>query len=329
VNPFVFIVGCPRSGTTLLGRMVDAHPDVAVIHEGRFVAPWFERRVGLTPDGAVTPELIERLVAFRPFQKGVRVGREQLEQLLGTGNHGSYSSFVGAVFDLHGRALGKPLVGDKTPHYVRCLPTLHALWPRAKLVHLIRDGRDVALSVLGWPKVVERGGSVARYEAFREDPVAAVALWWEWYVRLGTEDGAALGPELYHEVRYEALVADPATECARLCAFLGVPYDERMLAFHEGREREKPGLDAKKAWRPVTPGLRSWRSEMPAPDLERFEAAAGDLLDELGYERGAPDPGSEAAAHAGRLRRSLMLELRERRRRRLPRRWQELAQRAS
>jgi sulfotransferase family protein len=320
VNPFVFIVGCPRSGTTLLGRLVDAHPDIAVIHEGRFVADWFERRRGLTPQGTVTPELVQALLEYRPFEH-VDVGREQLERLIRSGDHLPYARFVSAVFDLHGRAHGKRLVGDKTPHYVRSIPTLHSLWPSAKVVHLIRDGRDVALSALRWRKVVERGGSVARYAAFHEDRLSTVAVWWEWLVRLGREDGAALGPELYHEVRYEALVADAGRECARLCDFLGLPYDARMLSFHEGRVRDEPGLDAKKAWRPVTPGLRSWRSEMSTEDVTRFEAAAGGLLDELGYVRGVPDPPPEAAEHARLVRRSFASELRDSRRRRLPSYW--------
>jgi Sulfotransferase family len=323
MNPYLFIVGCPRSGTTLLGRMVDAHPDVAVIHEGRFAPDWFERRRGLTPDGHVTPELIDRLLDHPPFER-VSVGRAELERLLGDGDRVPYADFVGRIFDLHGRAQGKRLVGDKTPHYVRSLPTLHDLWPAARIVHLIRDGRDVAQSVLGWRKVAVRGGSVARFAAYRQDPVATVACWWEWFVRLGREDGSALGPDTYHEIRYESLVAGPAAECERLCDFLEVPYDDRMVRFHEGRERDDPGLDAKKAWRRATPGLRDWRSEMSPTDVERFEAAAGGLLDELGYERGARASSAGLERHAARMRSSFAAELRARRRR-LPSRWRATA----
>jgi sulfotransferase family protein len=320
MNPYLFIVGCPRSGTTLLGRMVDAHPDIAVIHEGRFAPEWYERRRGLTTDGLVTPELIDRLLGHPPFEN-ISVDRAELEVLLGGGARVTYADFVAGIFDLHGRAHGKRLVGDKTPHYVRSLPTLHSLWPAAKIVHLIRDGRDVTQSVLGWRKVTERGGSVARFSAFREDRVAAVACWWEWLVRLGREDGAAIGPAGYHEVRYEALVTEPAAECRRLCDFLGVPFDGRMLAFHEGRERDDPAIDAKKAWRPVTPGLRDWRSEMAPADVERFEAVAGGLLDELGYERAGRPLSTGLRDHADRVRRSFASELRGRRHRRLPTSW--------
>jgi hypothetical protein len=115
-----------------------------------------------------------------------------------------------------------------------------------------------------------------------------------------------LGPELYYEMRYEALVSEPEQACRAICDFLELPWSERMLAFHEGREKDDANLSAKKAWRPVTPGLRSWRTEMSAADLERFEAVTGALLDELGYPRAAPDPSPAAMRHAELVRESLV-----------------------
>jgi hypothetical protein len=282
VNPFAFIVGCPRSGTTLLGRMVDAHPDIAVIHEGRFAPDWYERRRGLTAAGLVTPELIGSLLGHPPF-KNVSVGREELEGLLDGGAPGTYADFVAGIFDLHGRAHGKRLVGDKTPHYVRSLPTLHSLWPAAKIVHLIRDGRDVTQSALGWRKVTERGGSVARFSTFRDDRVATVACWWEWLVRLGREDGAAIGPAGYHEVRYEALVADPDATVREICAFAGIPYEPSMLDY-AGAVDVSTKAHQQRLLTPPTTGVRSWRDDMSAADAAGFEAVAGDLLRELEYD---------------------------------------------
>ncbi len=95
---------------------------------------------------------------------------------------------------------------------------------------------------------------------------------------------------------------NPAEECAKLCSFLRLPFDDAMVRFHEGRTRKEPGLSTKKAWLPPTPGLRDWRSQMPPEDVERFEAAAGDLLDELGYERAYPHLPQHALAHASRIR---------------------------
>jgi hypothetical protein len=316
MNPFAFIVGSARSGTTLLRRIVDAHPQIAILREQHWLPKWFERRKGVTPEGFATPELVSELIKYEKFAR-LNISREQLEGLLISDEPVKYSDFVTGVFDLYGQAQGKPLVGDKTPAYVERMPTLHALWPEAKFVHLIRDGRDVCLSILDWKK---RDRTPGRYATWEDDSVSTIALWWKRRVRLGREAGASLDPGLYHEVRYESLVARPADECEALCGFLGVPFDAAMLRFHEGQERAKPDLEAKKAWRPITPGLRDWRSEMPAEDLERFEAAVGDLLKELGYERAFPRPSSRALEHAARTRETFSRDVQERGER-LPERW--------
>src|SRR5262249_14931815 len=147
--------------------------------------------------------------------------------------------FLKGFFGLYARSQGKPLVGSKTPAYVRRLPTLHALWPGARFIHLIRDGRDVCLSVLAWEHAARTAG---RYATWDRDPVTTAALWWERKVRLGREGGVAAGPGRYHEVRYEALVARPAEACAGLCAFLGLAYDAAMPRFHERPARaDQPG----------------------------------------------------------------------------------------
>ncbi|MGH3146282.1 MAG: sulfotransferase family protein [Rubrobacter sp.] len=298
LNPYLFIVGCPRSGTTLLRRLVDAHPLIAIPREQHWLAKWFERRKGVTPEGTVTPELIDDLLEYEKFVR-LGIGREDLEGLMASGQAISYASFVSSVFDLYGQARGKPLVGDKTPAYVRSIPTLSSLWPEARFVHITRDGRDVCLSAINW----DRSARLAdRFSTWREDPVTTAALWWEHMARAGHEAGGQLAPGLYHELRYETLIRNPEGACRKLCEFLEVPYEDAMLHFHEGRTKTKPGLDAKKAWLPVTSGLRDWRTEMSDEDTERFEAAVGGLLDELCYERAFPNPSPRAVEHASKLR---------------------------
>jgi hypothetical protein len=211
----------------------------------------------------------------------------------------TYADFVQGIFDLYGHRQGKRLVGEKTPGYVRSITTLHSLWPRARFIHILRDGRDVCLSILAWRRADRAAG---RFPTWAEDPVMTTAFFWDWNVRLGRERGAALGAELYREVSYEALVTQPADECAVLCQFLHLPYDGNMLRYHEGLTRLEPGLDAKAAWLPPTAGLRDWRRQMAATDVECFEAAAGDLLDELGYDRAYPSPAADLLARASTIR---------------------------
>jgi hypothetical protein len=297
-NPCLFVVGCPRSGTTLLRRILDAHPDLAITPETHWVIRCFERGIGVTPEGFATPDLVTHLAAS-PKLGRTGIGRTELERLLPAGRPVPYAEFVRAFFDLYGRIENKPRVGDKTPGYVRRLPLLHDLFPDARIVHLIRDGRDVVLSALAWrrwPKLSKR------FATARLHPVPTAALWWERHVRSGREAGAALRSDIYHEVRYEALVADPAATAESLCSFLDLHFDDAMLRFHEKRARREPGLSAKKAWLPPTPGLRAWTKEMSVEDVERFEAMAGDLLEELGYARAAPRPSAAARGLAAEIR---------------------------
>jgi hypothetical protein len=288
-NPYLFVVGCPRSGTTLLQRMLDAHPLLAVSNDPHFIPFAPGVRDGLDPP--ITPELVDWLLGYRTF---ARLGLDESAVRAAADCGGTFRDLVARLYDVFGGQRGKPLAGEKTPRYVRYLPLLHALFPAARVVHLVRDGRDVALSTLDWARP-DRGPG--RFRLWERSPVAVCALSWRWHVTTGMRDGAALGA-LYTEVRYEDLVARPATALRRVVSAVGLPFDERMLTFHVGRTRADPGLSAKEAWLPPTAGLRDWRTQLSAGDVELFEALAGDLLARLGYERAyeAVSPAAEAAA---------------------------------
>ena len=322
MNPYLFIVGCARSGTTLLQRMINVHRQIAITPESHWICRLFEQGRGLTPEGVVTPELIPLLLEdLNPRFARLNIGREELLRLLVCDRAVHYASFVSDILDLYGKAKGKELVGNKTPGFVRKIHTLQRLWPQARIVHLFRDGRDVCLSMINRPLNHVNRGPLCTWA---QDAVTTAALWWEWSVKWGRQAGNSLGSGLYYEMRYESLVAQPAEECAALCAFLGVPFEEGMLRFHEGRKRTVPPSDAKHAWlpsagdesefrlRPITAGLRDWRSQMSHADVEKFEAAAGELLDELGYPRAIPRLRSERLEDASRIRELLALDSRAR-----------------
>lgn len=297
-NPYVFVVGSPRSGTTLLKRLLDSHPLLAVTRETHWIPRFYERGIGLTSKGDVTPALSSRLFEHPRFSH-LKLDPKQVEETLAAMADRPYADFVSHLFDLCAKREHKPFVGDKTPPYVRKIDVLSGLWPQARFVHLIRDGRNVCLSMLNWRMAHRAAG---RRSTWHEDPVSTAALWWEWLVRLGREAGARLPSWRYYELRYEDLVADPDQQCRQLCRFLDFPYEEEMLHYHRGRTKTDPDLSANGAWLPPTPGLRDWSSQMPTPDLQRFEAAAGRLLEELGYETLAAAPSPGALRHADRMR---------------------------
>ncbi len=280
VNPYLFVVGAARSGTTLLQRMLDAHPRLAVVNETYWLPRKFRERTGLTREGIVTDALLPLLLASPKFER-MGVDEGDLARLLADEQPVRYERFVAKIFDLYAKRAGKPLAGDKTPGYVRRMTQIHALWPRARFLHIIRDPRDVCLSMLDWRSGERTAG---QYGTWDMDPLVSAALYWRYSVAVGREAGAALGPRLYHEVRYESLVSASARELKGICAFLDLPYAEAMLRFYEGRTRPKPGRSSKAQWLPPTAGLRDWRTQLSGEDVERIEVAVEDLLPRLGYE---------------------------------------------
>lgn len=297
-NPHAFVVGCPRSGTTMFQRMLAMHPSLATLPEVGWLATAPADRDSVDADGCVTPQFLRRL-ADRPAlgrYAQLPVSTEEIESLLTSSARIRYNVFAGWLLDRHAATRGRPLVVNKTVGNALHVDALAKTWPHARVVHLIRDGRDVAMSANGWrraPRLAEK------FPTWAEEPVATAALWWEWHVRRAREAGRALGPDRYLEVHYEQLVRWPEAILSVVCGFLGVDYDPAMTRFHEGRETDTPGMDAKHAWRPVTVGLRDWRTQMTHADQARFVAVAGDLLDELGYPPADVPLSREAIAAAG------------------------------
>jgi len=281
-NPYAFVVGCPRSGTTMFQRMLAMHPRLAILPEVEWLSTAPGDPDAVDADGCVTPQFLRRLLDRPGLGRYARlpVAADEIDALLMSGARVPYDLFAGWLLDRFGAAEGRPLVVNKTVDSAPHVDALARTWPDTRIVHLIRDGRDVALSANGWRRATRLA---EQYPTWTGEPITTAALWWEWHVRRAREAGRLLGPDRYFEVQYEQLVRWPEATLSMVCAFLDIPYDPSMCRFHESREVKTPGVDAKHAWRPVTVGLRNWRTQMPEADQARFEAVAGDLLQELCY----------------------------------------------
>lgn len=191
---WIFVVGAPRSGTSLLRRLLSSHPDLYISPELRIlelhlIAGALSEHGKLTERASLSPRAIER-------------GRRFVEQL--------------ARHQREAHASGR--IGDKYPPYSLQLPRLEQLFPGAQYIHIIRDGRDVVSSLArtraanrGW----RRGATVPDTASLVND--------WASFVLSARQAGLPLGPSRYQELRYEHLLADPAPVLRRLFSYLGLP----------------------------------------------------------------------------------------------------------
>lgn len=257
--------------------MLNAHPDVAVPPESRFVVELWTGN-----DRVRVSEVLAKLAAHPRFEAW-DLPIEMVEHELHGVEETSYADAIEAAYRAYARVNGKTRWGDKTPRYVESIPLLAKLWPDCRFVHLVRDGRNVALSYADVP--------------FGPKNVVKSAQLWATRVRMGIESGRALEHGRYIEIRYEDLVEDAEGEAKDLCEFLDLEFDSGMLDYTE-RARGAVLPRAKKynphvAERPLSK-VRSWEESMPPGQVEVFEAVAGDVLSELGYERRHPSPGARA-----------------------------------
>ena len=277
------IVGAPRSGTTLLRFMIDAHPDVAIPPETGFLRP-LSRMVGHQVERTRIIETVTEAPTWPDFHLSKAAFWERLSA------EPSPAEAARCFYQLYAQKHHKLRWGDKTPLYGPHIAAIGALLPEARFIHLIRDGRDAALSLRGlW---FSPGDDIATLAAYWRDTV---------------EETRRQSRECAHylELRYEELVQYPRRALERVADFIELQFSEQMLRYfervperleehgeHRARDgsllvsRERRHLQQARTRLPPDPSrVCAWRQEMTPQERDTFESIAGSLLESLGYER--------------------------------------------
>lgn len=277
----VFLLGFQRSGTTLLRLLLDAHSELAIPFESFVLIDFYERRHEY--GDLTTLEQRSRLVGALLSAKGINAWEPRVESAdVNLERCGGLAATIDQIFSAYARKSGKSLWGDKTPSYTGHLDVLNELFPRAKFVHLLRDGRDCALSLVRQPWGPQ-------------DLLTALQQWNE-IVGWSRKMGRMLPPGRYLEVRFEDLTSDPEQVLRRITQFLGLEFEPAML-------RREAQLDAKlparsmafhgNLRRPVDDRLAlEWRGKLSPADQVLSLKIAGGLLMALGYPVEHPEIGA-------------------------------------
>jgi hypothetical protein len=257
----VFIVGCGRSGTTVLREMIDRHPNIAIGAETTFFCD-FLNTDRLAEIWKLDPADVKRTAADAP----------------------SVVRFAEAFFRAHAEREGKPRWGDKTPRNITALPWLLRAFPNAHFIHIMRDGRDVACSRATFRTHRLRNGKVEQRKNPKTVGYAEAAR--DWVNAVSTAAPFRDHPRVT-EVRYEAITDDPERELRRLCDFLGEDFDPDMIAADKDRTiTSDPGrfLHNREAAGPIRKTARQrWRRDLSRDDRLEVARVAGELLIATGY----------------------------------------------
>jgi hypothetical protein len=248
----IFLGGECRSGTTLLRVMLDAHSAIACGPETHFLVDEKFRRFHHHFRGT-----------WWKRAAGYGYSTDDMDDLV--------RDFVRGWFETYMLRQGKRRWADKTPQTINVLPYLWELFPTAKFVHLIRDGRDVACSISP--------------QTWGPDNVKAAAKRWVECIDKGVIHRGDTAR--YMEVRYEDLATEPEREVRRVLAFVGEEFEPGVLEYHR-QEHDTPAAtesSADQVARPVyASSIGRWKRDLSARELKTFMKFGAETLARLGYE---------------------------------------------
>jgi Sulfotransferase family len=282
--PAPFIVGAPRSGTTLLRMMMDAHPQLAVPPETGFVGA-----LAVAEHQQMARKDVFDLIANSPSWSDYHIARADFEKELSNLSDFEPASYVRCFFRLYAQRFGKSRWGDKTPTHSRHMESIARLLPEARFIHIIRDGRDVACSLRKLWFAPSRDYS-------------KLGVYWAKTVQNARTQGVRV-PH-YLEVRYEDLIIRTREVLSLICEFLDLTYDPCMIRYHEHsnirlqeheeRRRSDGSILVTKQQRlaqqrlvarpPDGSRIGAWRTVMSADDERRFVEGAAGMLKAFQYQ---------------------------------------------
>jgi hypothetical protein len=273
--PPLFMFGFERSGTTFLSMLVGAHPEIAVPLSTTGL--WYHYAGKIAEySGLADQDSVERMVQDLLGEKRVQMWDADLiaGDLLPDIRIADYPSVVSAFHKAYAAKQEKPCWANIDIASLYSMDTANDWFPNAKFLHIVRDGRDVALS-----HVTYRYGLSTTTE---------VADHWVRDLHTNMKMGRIIGPERYKIIRYEDLVNDTETLLREICEFIGVRYSEEMLAYPQMVESKIPP-DRRFLWPalnkpPQAANSYRWKTGMSKVKRNVFESHAIDMLKQLGYE---------------------------------------------
>lgn len=282
--PAPFVCGVTRSGTTLLRLMLDSHPDLAIPGETHWVARFIRNMERGRLNAKQAADFIIESKRWQEFHLDADALRARIAGL----DQVNAADVVRSFYALYAEREGKTRYGDKTPGYVQDMLRIQRVLPEARFIHMIRDGRDVALS----------------HMRMNWGPATYAESAQLWVTRISKARRHAPNIDHYSELRFEDLVTDTEGTLRKVCAYIDLEYDPVMLDYHERAEERlaekaidlprKHGPTQTAAARmdshrlakepPQADRLGMWRRKMTPAEIAEYEGVAGPMLEELGYE---------------------------------------------
>jgi hypothetical protein len=270
-NPPIFILGVQRSGTTLLRLILNSHSHIAIPEEAEFLRPIIRKKYIYDKISGKDLKMIYNYLKNSPHYALWNYDSSKFLNWLGKQSSVLLKEFINNLFMSYAESEGKIRWGDKTPSLFRKVDLLYQLFPEAKFIHIVRDGRDVFDS---WRKMDST-----------KDNVAIVALEWQ-YKLYKIENFLKILPEKNkYTIRYEDLLISPKETVLKICNFIKTEFEPQMLNFYTQSKYYVGNHHSSQIFQPINPSnLFKWVEKLDKTELNVFNYLAGNYLRKYGYQ---------------------------------------------
>lgn len=286
VSP-VFILGNNRSGTSLLRLILTCHEEIIIPPESHFMLWNYDKYRFWTPEDGYENFLFD-LFGSTKFETW-KLDKTELKSFLIQRNPKSYSELCADVYIFYGIKQNKmpSLWGDKNSLWVEKLPVLHLLYPNAKFIHIVRDGRDVATSYL---TLSEYTGPRHKYYPNLSCQIEEIAKIWNNNVLSVSRFLFQLPSQNYIEIKYEDLILYTQATLTKVFDFLGLPLSPTVFNYYEINKSQKFEPDEFLVWKsklnepPDKGNIGKYKHKLTQSEIKAFEQIATEALEKYGYK---------------------------------------------
>lgn len=283
-----FIIGNPRSGTSLFRLLLTSHSNVHIPPECGFMLWWEKKYTDWTwaKNEQDLGEFLDDLFSSKKFEFW-DLDRTDVAKTINENQPDNFSSLCYLIYKVHLDKFGGDarLIGDKNNFHLHHINELHQLFPKAKFIHIIRDGRDVATSYIDMSKIE----SSSDYRPRLPSDIADIANEWKGNIEAVRNGFSALPSDLKLEIRYEDLVLNTEDTLTWVCSHLGLDFESSMLKFYEKNQSKKLEPDEFMAWKSRTKGkidssaIGKWKT-LSQFDVSTFEKHTKEILSLYNYD---------------------------------------------
>lgn len=288
----IFIIGNPRSGTSLFRLMVSSHPDIVVPPESGFMQWWHTKYKNWSVSDNNSKDTVQGFIDDLKSSTKIETWKldyDQLSNLIAENKPDSYASLCALVYNSYAKQIGKSNItrwGDKNNYYINHLEQLLSIYPQAQFLFIVRDGRDVACSY----RAIKDLKTDSVYKPKLPFDIGKIAEEWRGnHLRILAFVGK-LKEDQHHFLRYEDLVSSPKETLQKVAEFIDVPYSDEMLSYHS--ENERKGMEPaetldwkKKTLQPPDASQNGkYKEILSAGDIKIFNEKASEVLNRFSYE---------------------------------------------